>query len=378
MRNLSALLLVITICTTLFANGPAKIASIDRSVVPIKITDRKSFNEVSRLEILFFVNEVASVSQWKEKSRFQQFLSREKINLASINSWIETTQEKLLSLYNASSADQPFTRWDEKRIPQHLSSWQELTGVAQSTTATLPEEFSAWHTKAKAFYKTYLYEQIRLAALFPAITSEIHCLDSSESQGFEYNDGEFLLTFDDGPTPKGGNTDKIIQQLNQWGISGTFFVLGEKLQKRINTGGIKEVQTLYRDHHLESHGMVHKAHPRYEQWKESLDATRRSISSIQESTETTYFRPPYGQRSPAQVEYLKSRNEQVMLWNIDSQDWNSKLSTKDMENRVITLMLLWRSGILLFHDIHPKTLKGLPGITAFAKRAQLTWKESNN
>lgn len=42
-----------------------------------------------------------------------------------------------------------------------------------------------------------------------------------------------------------------------------------------------------------------------------------------------------------------------------------------MQDRLITLMLLWRRGILLFHDIHPKARTALPGIGAFMEKSGL-------
>ena len=60
-----------------------------------------------------------------------------------------------------------------------------------------------------------------------------------------------------------------------------------------------------------------------------------------------------------------------MLWNIDSQDWSSKINASEVSDRVITLMLLWRKGIILFHDIHPKAKEALPVITKTLNKSGL-------
>lgn len=373
MRKITALLIPLLLLTTITAYGPAKVASIDRSVVPIKITNRKAFNAVSHLEICFFVTEMTKISTWKEREQFQQFLSRDNINMASIKGWIKTTQKRVISRYNASLADQLETPWDPKQVPQKLNNWAELSHIAKHTVDSLPPAFALWRAQAKGFYKTYLFEQVRLAALFPAITSEIHTLDSIESQGFEYEDGTFLLTFDDGPTPAGGHTDKLIAQLNKQQISAIFFALGEKLQREITTEGVEKLRKRYKGHRLESHGYVHKAHPKYSKWQTSLTDTRDMIERMLPSKEPAFYRPPYGQRSREQISHLQHTGEQVMLWNIDSQDWNRTITAPVMSDRVITLMLLWRSGILLFHDIHPKVQLSLPALTEFVKKAELHW-----
>jgi peptidoglycan/xylan/chitin deacetylase (PgdA/CDA1 family) len=74
----------------------------------------------------------------------------------------------------------------------------------------------------------------------------------------------------------------------------------------------------------------------------------------------TLFRPPYGQRGDAVLKQLASSGLTDVLWNIDSQDWQAAVTPRLAAGRVVTLMLLWRRGILLFHDIHPKAREALP------------------
>jgi len=51
-----------------------------------------------------------------------------------------------------------------------------------------------------------------------------------------------------------------------------------------------------------------------------------------------------------------------MLWNIDSQDWSKAVDSRAASQRVQPLMLLWRSGVILFHDTHDKAAKALPAL----------------
>ena len=49
----------------------------------------------------------------------------------------------------------------------------------------LPNELKAWQQNALRFYSDYLREQLRLAALFPKVTSEILTLNNNEVHGDE-------------------------------------------------------------------------------------------------------------------------------------------------------------------------------------------------
>lgn len=114
-------------------------------------------------------------------------------------------------------------------------------------------------------------------------------------------------------------------------------------------------------------------HQKLAGWEKSLADTRQLTGQIQpELAGKNWFRPPYGQRTREQVAYIDEQGGRVLLWNIDSQDWNARLSAEAMRDRVITLMLLWRRGVLLFHDIHPKVRAVLPQLNVFMQQSDLT------
>ena len=46
------------------------------------------------------------------------------------------------------------------------------------------------------------------------------------------------------------------------------------------------------------------------------------------------------------------------------QDWHASNSGPKAAGRVLSLMLVWRHGNILFHDIHPKAAEALPRIGA--------------
>lgn len=220
---------------------------------------------------------------------------------------------------------------------------------------------------------------MRLAALFPSTTSEILNLDRDEINGNKFEDKQFLLTFDDGPTIVSGNTDKLISTLRRNNMNGIFFVLGDMFDARRKVTSDDKLRTLYGKNVLGSHGKVHKSHQKYPEWKSSIVFTAKAIDSvIPKRNKTMYFRPPYGQRTQEVINFLEENNSKVMLWNIDSQDWNAKISSNEVADRIITLMLVWRKGILLFHDIHPKANEALPMILKKLNNAGVVWVDPNS
>jgi len=62
-----------------------------------------------------------------------------------------------------------------------------------------------------------------------------------------------------------------------------------------------------------------------------------------------------------------------MLWNIDSQDWSKKVGAEAAAQRVQTLMLLWRRGIILFHDTHAKAAQAVPALLKANQHNGVQW-----
>jgi peptidoglycan/xylan/chitin deacetylase (PgdA/CDA1 family) len=218
-----------------------------------------------------------------------------------------------------------------------------------------------WHTNLAQFSRAYVAEQLRLAALFPHISSEIDIFNSNEWNGDNFTDRQFLLTFDDGPTQAQGNTDDTLAMLAAQQKSAVFFVLGENLHNRINKTNADSVATLYKNQCVANHGWEHQSHAKWANWQDSIQRTQALITStLTTGNALPLFRPPYGQRKADSGAFFQQQGLQVTLWNLDSQDWNKQVNSDDILNRILTLMLIKRHGVLLFHDVHPKAKAALP------------------
>lgn len=361
LKKLFLLTLVITIIPYIsFASGPNKVAKSDRSLWPYEINTPQGFDKASKYEILAFIKTFDAIeNQLKTEDDIKNYVGRDKVSVESVEKYKALTKIKFSKLYSFFYVkDNPefVNRLPFMKISPDFFWYKGLEEGVPAHLTNSPDELKPWMQNSEDFYQTYIYEQIRLAALFPNITSEIDVLDDSEIKDIKHTDKQFILTFDDGPTAKAGNTDRLINTLKANDKGAIFFVLGDNLVKRNDT------KELYDGFILASHGKEHKVHTKKEFFEDSINFTAEKITQIYPNQKECYFRPPYGQRSIDTIKFLKKKKCSVLLWDIDSQDWSSKMTAKEVKDRVITLMLLKRSGIILFHDIHRKANDVLPMI----------------
>lgn len=336
---------------------------------PYKMNSRKGFDVASKCEMLVFI-EVFNMFDAYSEAEIPLKIGVNNVNKKSVELWKKETKERILNNFNKLSV----TSLIDVIFVQQNSSWETLS--INDLEKAFPENFLNWYSVSKAFYTDYVKEQMRLAALYPRITSEILQFSENEIQGHNLPDKNFLLTFDDGPTVANGNTDKLIKVLDSYNLTGMFFVLGDNLEKRLKESSKESLVNLYGENEVLSHGRIHKSHQKYSQWKSSIEFTNELIHKVfprEDKNELIYFRPPYGQRNKMLVDYFIEKNSKIIFWNIDSRDWSSKLNTQKVAYRQIKLMLLWRNGILLFHDIHNKVQKAVPIIHNYFKDTDIVW-----
>ncbi len=359
------ILLLITVFTSFAQVGPGKIAKCDRTLWPHEINSNKSFDVASKCEMLVFAKVFNEFNEIPD-AELELLIGIKKLNSNSVKIWKEATKKIIIDNFNNLSDD---ALLEIIAIPKK-NTWETISKIAKEDN--FPKNLNRWFLPSKKFYEVYLSEQIRLAAYHPRLTSEILELSKAEILGSEFAQKQFLLTFDDGPTPASGNTDKLIKVLNDYKLNGMFFVLGNALNDRLKTS--KNLADLYGENLVYSHGKEHKSHQKYENWKESLDFTSQLIDkTFPKQNGKVYFRPPYGQRNQTIFDYLDKSGSKIILWNMDSQDWSANINAQEVADRQIKLMLLWRKGILLFHDVHPKAQIAVPIIYDFFKNCGIVW-----
>ncbi|MDD5123444.1 polysaccharide deacetylase family protein [Methylovulum sp.] len=280
------------------------------------------------------------------------------INRASVVKWFNKELALSLLNYQQAAKDCGSSDWT---CPGNISSTADLLAKAQIWRATIPPQMLAWRDNLADFSLAYIAEQMRLAALFPKVSSEIDLFNDKEWNGDEFADRQFFLSFDDGPSAVHGTSDDVLAMLEENHKNAVFFVLGENFQARLHKTDANTLSGIYKHQCVASHGWEHQSHAKWAQWQDSIKRTQALITSvIAKENFLPLFRPPYGQRKADSGAFFQAQSLRVALWNLDSQDWNAHIDVDDIINRMMVLMLIKRHGVLLFHDVHAKAKAALP------------------
>ncbi len=359
---------LLLIATQALAAGPQTVAKSDRSLWPEAIDLQSAFDRASRAEMLVFaaaLNEASSLDKAALKERFH-IKSASTATVAKIrNRLMAVLVENMKVAHRSCAEGEPFC--------EQADSASAMIVAGTAIAAHVPAKYRPWLENAQKFHSAYAQELVRLAALFPTVSSEADTYNDNERNGFELPDGHFLMTFDDGPTIKDGNTDKLLPILAQNNIHALFFLLGDKLQDRLATQDADSLQQLYTGQCVGLHGWHHFSHQKWKDWQSSVLDTQQLAESTLPQVYRPYFRPPYGQRRSDSGKFFKANKLTVALWNMDSVDWNAAVSPEDDANRVLTLMLLWRRGVVLMHDIQPKAEIAVPWILKNTQGSGIVW-----
>ncbi len=168
---------------------------------------------------------------------------------------------------------------------------------------------------------------------------------AQNKQVYSYKSGEekkIALTFDDGPHPK--KTKKIIDVLEKYGVTATFFVVGVNVKNYNN--GMKEI--IDRGYEIGNHTFSHKVlkNSGIDHVKNEFLTTENEVKKLGGSV-SNLIRPPCGIYDKSLVDFSRENDYKIVLWNIDTKDWeHAPLAqiVKTVESKV-------KGGdIILFHD----------------------------
>ena len=156
------------------------------------------------------------------------------------------------------------------------------------------------------------------------------------------------FTFDDGPNPE--YTQRILDVLNENYSHATFFVVGDNAEKYPEI-----LQSIIASgSEIGNHTYDHK-----NLTKEDTDTVTKEIAGVNEAVkkatgeETTLIRPPYGAYND---EVLRVLTEPVVLWDMDTQDWESR-NARTIADKVVSQV---KDGdIILMHDIYDSTAEAV-------------------
>jgi peptidoglycan/xylan/chitin deacetylase (PgdA/CDA1 family)/uncharacterized caspase-like protein len=176
-----------------------------------------------------------------------------------------------------------------------------------------------------------------------------------------------VLTFDDGPHQR--YTDEIAAILKQYKVPAIFFSVGRNLgnvdaqgKVKLNAGA-KVARKLKADGYvLANHSYTHAQLSR--QTGDALQAEVLNTDALLreiDSERSPLFRFPYGARNKEGMAVLDRAHLRSVMWNIDSLDWADPVPSS-IADRVLRTVDKEGRGIILFHDIHARTVAALPKI----------------
>ena len=349
--------------------APIPPASLDRSLWPEQLDSPALFDVASRAEILSFA-QVLHESELLDDGALAARLGLRQINLQKVRALRARMWQRLWQGYQQAqrSCEQ------DASFCYVVESMADLRTRAATFATDVGTFYTGWVEPSHQFHVRYLDEQLRKAALLPQITSEVERLSDLERSGDELNDRMFLLTFVGGPGPQGSTTDMLTAYLRKQKMQGTFFVLGNRLQQRRDAGAANALGQLYDGQCVGLQGWEYRSHAQWNGWQDSL---RRSQARVQADLPEQYvplFRPPYGQRRADGEAFMASQQLRVSLWDIDAQD-DGPLTAQASAQRVVTLMLLWRKGVIQFHDSLPKAQPAVQWLLEHTAQSGIGWED---
>lgn len=350
--------------------APNEPATLDRTTWPEPLSSPALFDVASRAEILTFAHALL-VSEGLDENGLKERLGLKVINMDAIDKVRQRLWQRLLANYNfaqqSCDQDASFCYYVED-----MASLREQAGKFEVADDSF---YVKWAEPSAGFHRRYLDEQLRLAALSPQISSEIALLGDQEFNGEDMHDRLFMLTFDSGPTVIGSTTDWLTDYLRKQSMSATFFVLGNSLKARLDKSSDQALRALYKGQCVGVQGWEYRAHSHWQNWQDSVLRSTALVKQVLPQNYVPLFRPPYGQRRADSGAFFESQGLQVALWNIDSQDLAGSLTAEQSAHRVLTLMLLWRHGLIAFHDTQDKVRSALPWLLKATVQSGLGWEE---
>ena len=173
---------------------------------------------------------------------------------------------------------------------------------------------------------------------------------------------EVVLTFDDGP--RAGKTPAILDTLDSFGVKATFLMLGSAA--RANPQLARQVAR--RGHTVGSHTYDHVDLGKLSR-QQAIAEIVRGETAVSEALEgagaglSPFFRFPYLSETGFLRTSLLQGDIVVLDVDIDSKDYYRD-SPETVAARTLARLDARGSGIILFHDIHQRTVDMLPAFLA--------------
>jgi peptidoglycan/xylan/chitin deacetylase (PgdA/CDA1 family) len=175
-------------------------------------------------------------------------------------------------------------------------------------------------------------------------------------------DGEVVLTFDDGPHP--AYTMPILDALDEHCTKATFFMVGRqalafpKYAREVGRRG-HTIGT-----HTWSHRNLGRSSP--EQIRSEIELGVSAVQFALGGPTAPFFRFPYLSGPARAQQLLHERDTADVSIDVDSHDYRTRSPARMISN-VLNGLASKKKGIILFHDIQPSTAQGIRQLLAELK-----------
>lgn len=172
------------------------------------------------------------------------------------------------------------------------------------------------------------------------------------------------LTFDDGPTPD--VTLEILAALRVRAVKATFFMVGRRAAMWPEL-----VRAVIDDGHeiaSHAHSHVHLAALDDQRFRTEVDDAAAALAAIAGRV-PAWFRPPYGELTDTQRDWLLRHGWSIAFWSVDPADWSQPLP-QIIAERVTSHAR--HGAVVLLHDLHRQTVAAVPLFLEALAAANLT------
>ncbi len=192
--------------------------------------------------------------------------------------------------------------------------------------------------------------------------------------GNAFKPGFWAITFDDGPHPT--HTMGMVNAMNSAGFEGTFYWLTQNMKKypaivaEVGKQGFKRASHSYTHANLPTLNQAGLNHEINEAYSGFADVVGQP---------PTFFRCPYGACGSNNSNIRQMIANKKMLhtfWNVDTLDWQDS-DPQSIFQRAKKQMEVLNRGVVLFHDIHPQSVKAVQLLVNWISTQKTAWKVLN-
>ncbi len=186
----------------------------------------------------------------------------------------------------------------------------------------------------------------------PEATTQPVILDLSQvdCEGIDPDKPMLALTFDDGPSV---HTPRLLDMFKKYGGNGTFFVVGNLLDRNEETAK----RIVNEGHEIENHSWSHPdlSYRTAAEVNKELKKTHNKILEIT-GTEPKLIRPPYGSYNKNVKTVAYKLDEAVLTWSVDTLDWKTRNADAVYKSIMFSA---YDGAIILCHDLHGTTVDAM-------------------